>query len=214
MIKRQKRTGTPVLALFLLAAACGQAAETGATPGGAAGAPTEATGALPAEQLAFWERLLAHCGRAYPGRIDDATPYYRTRLDGSAIVAHFRECGDDRIHIPMHMGSDRSRNWILTRTGGSIRLKHDHRHEDGTEETVTQYGGDAPVPGLATRQIFPADAHTAAILPDRSDNFWFMDFVDEATFAYGVHWPKFGHSVRIVFDLSSPVEPPPAPWGF
>jgi hypothetical protein len=169
---------------------------------------------LPPEQLAFWERLREHCGRAYPGQLQDATEFYLNRLEGRELVVHFRECGDERMHIPMHVDDNRSRNWILTKVGGTIRLKHDHRHADGSEEEITQYGGDAPRPGLAHRQIFPADEHTARILPDRFDNFWFMDFMDDATFAYGVHWPKVGRSLRIVFDLTSPVEPPPAPWGY
>ena len=165
------------------------------------------------EQDAFWASLQALCGNAYAGRISDATPYYRGSLAGHAVM-HVMDCSEDRIHIPFHLGDNRSRNWILTRVGGTIRLKHDHRHEDGTEDTVTQYGGDAPIPGLATRQIFPADAHTASILPDRRDNFWFLDFVNDTTLQYGVHWPRLGHSVRFEFDLSRPVEPPPRPWGY
>jgi len=176
--------------------------------------PPVAAGDLPPEQEAFWARLLEHCGNAYRGDVVDATPYYHSALEPEEVVAHFRECSDERIHVPMHMDDDRSRNWILTRVGGTIRLKHDHRHEDGTEEEITQYGGDAPVPGLPHRQIFPADEHTARILPQRADNFWFMDFMDEETFAYGVHWPLHGHSIRIEFDLTSPVETPPDPWGY
>lgn len=103
---------------------------------------------------------------------------------------------------------------MLTNMRGALRLKHDHRNQDGTEEVITQYGGDAPKPGLETRQIFQADNHTAHILPERADNFWFLDLMDENTLAYGVHWPKHGHSIRMEFDLSNPVDPPPAPWGY
>jgi hypothetical protein len=165
------------------------------------------------EQDAFWAALQALCGNAYRGRVSDATPHYSSSLRGEAVM-HVMECSENRIHIPFHLGDNRSRNWILTRVNGTIRLKHDHRHADGNEEQISQYGGDAPVPGLATRQIFPADAHTAAILPDRADNFWFFDFVNDTTLQYGVHWPKFGHSVRFEFDLSTPVPPPPRPWGY
>lgn len=169
---------------------------------------------VPPEQEAFWARLLEHCGNAYSGEVADATPYYEGVGEADRVVAHFLDCSGDRIHIPLHLDDDHSRNWILTRAEGTIRLKHDHRHEDGTEEEISQYGGDAPVPGLGHRQIFPADAHTARILPERADNFWFMDFMDEETFAYGVHWPLHGHSIRIEFDLTDPVEIPPDPWGY
>jgi len=202
-------TRSLILATALLtAAACGSAAPPEETT------PRPAAEELPAEQAAFWAALSAHCGKAYGGKVSDATPYYRAGVEGRVAVIHFLRCSDDRIHIPLHLDEDRSRNWILTRVGGTIRLKHDHRHADGTEDTVSQYGGDAPVPGLATRQIFPADAHTARMLPARSDNFWFFDFVDAQTLQYGVHWPTLGHSIRFEFDLSTPVPPPPAPWGY
>lgn len=169
---------------------------------------------LAPEQQVFWDRLGSLCDQAFPGEVSDVTAYYREALVGRELIAHGVSCEDERIHVALHVDGDRSRNWILTIVDGTIRLKHDHRHADGTEEDISQYGGDALVPGLPQRQIFPADAHTAEILPARADNFWFMDFVDEDTFQYGVHWPKHGHSVRLSFDLSNPVEPPPLPWGY
>lgn len=208
-IHRSRATAT--LALFSLAAfaACeGDGAPVPATTGTAA-----RTAATP-EQEAFWARLQTHCGHAYAGSVSDVTDYYRAGLEGRALVVHVRQCTPERMHIALHENQDRSRNWILTRTAGTIRLKHDHRHEDGTEDTVSQYGGDAPVPGLPTRQIFRADAHTATILPLRSDNFWFLDFIDASTLEYGVHWPMMGHSVRLAFDVSKPIAAPPPPWGY
>lgn len=170
---------------------------------------------LAPEQEAFWERLTEHCGNAYAGDVADVTPYYEGALDYDRLVAHWRECGENRIHIAVHVDDDRSRNWLLTREAGTILLKHDHRHEDGTEEEFTQYGGFAPPPGLPHRQVFHADEHTGQLYPERSDNFWFMHFRDEEEiFAYGVHWPKHGHSIRREFDLSTPVDAPPDPWGY
>lgn len=210
----RRAPGPLVLLPLLLSVACGGSPPS-AGPGEAVDrATTGVTAAPPPEQEAFWAALQAHCGRSYEGRVSDVTPYYRAGLEGRRLVIHFRECSADRMHIPLHVDGDRSRNWILTRVDGTIRLKHDHRHEDGSEDVVTQYGGDAPVPGLATRQIFPADAHTARILPERADNFWFLDLVDPETLQYGVHWPRLGHSVRLEFDLSRPVDTPPDPWGW
>ncbi|QOC21529.1 hypothetical protein IC757_10785 [Wenzhouxiangella sp. AB-CW3] len=169
---------------------------------------------LEPEQKAFWNQLASLCDRAFAGRVDDVTEFYRNALVGRELVAHGVSCSDERIHVALHVDDNRSRNWILTVVDGTIRLKHDHRYPDGTEEEISQYGGDAPPPGLPHRQIFPADAHTAEILPKRADNFWFMDFVDDETFQYGVHWPKYGHSVRLSFDLSTPIEAPSLPWGY
>jgi hypothetical protein len=218
------RVGACVLTIVL--AGCGGGseppAETPAPPSSPAStapstpsAPPRSDGRLAPEQEQFWNALQSHCGNAYAGRVDDVTEYYREGLEGKALIAHFRECTPDRIHIALHENDDRSRNWILTLADGTIRLKHDHRHEDGTEDAVTQYGGDAPAPGLPERQIFRADQHTAEILPLRADNFWFLHFVDEGrTLHYGVHWPTLGHSVRLAFDLSTPIAAPPPPWGY
>ncbi|REL24282.1 hypothetical protein DYD21_18915 [Rhodohalobacter sp. SW132] len=165
------------------------------------------------EQLAFWDRIQEHCGNAYEGILADATPYYQT-FDADQIRIHVRNCTDDLTHISLHIDDDHSRNLLITKTDGNLLLKHDHRNEDGTEEEITQYGGFAEQPGLATRQIFWADTHTAEILPERFDNFWFVDLMDDQTLAYGVHWPIQGNSIRMEFDISEPVEPPPAPWGY
>jgi hypothetical protein len=168
---------------------------------------------LPAEQNAFWANIRQHCGNAYDGRLADATPHYQG-FSAERITIHFRNCPDTLTHISLHLDDNHSRNLIITNMRGALRLKHDHRNSDGTEEEITQYGGDAPKPGLETRQIFMADNHTAHILPERADNFWFLDLMDENTLAYGVHWPKHGHSIRMEFDLLNPVDPPPAPWGY
>ena len=41
------------------------------------------------------------------------------------------------------VGEDRSRTWIVSvLSDGRLRLKHDHRHEDGEPDAITMYGGD------------------------------------------------------------------------
>ncbi len=178
-------------------------------------ATNDASAELAPEQLEFWERMEANCGNAYAGKLADATPYYASDFENvEQIRIHIRECSDELIHTSLHINENHSRNLMLTRVEGTLQLKHDHRYEDGTEEEISQYGGLAPQPGLPHRQIFEADELTAEILPDRFDNFWFLDFMDEETFAYGVHWPKHGNSIRLEFDITETIEPPPAPWGY
>lgn len=165
------------------------------------------------EQQAFWNNIQEYCGNAYRGELADATPYYQT-FNAELIRIHVRECTDNLTHISLHIDDNHSRNLLITKSGGNLLLKHDHRNEDGSEEEISQYGGFAEQPGLENRQIFWADSHTADILPDRFDNFWFLDIMNEQTLAYGVHWPKHGNSIRMEFDISEPVDPPPAPWGY
>jgi hypothetical protein len=221
MIRTSGRLALPLLLCFAAACAAGDEIEADASTAAPAARDVAAdatasraeSGAPAAEQDQFWHQLTQYCGRAFGGTLSDATAYYRPGLVGRTLIAHFVSCEPDRMHIALHVDDDRSRNWILTRSGSTLRLKHEHRHEDGSEDAVSQYGGDAPVPGLAHRQIFPADTHTAAILPERADNFWFLELHADTLF-YGVHWPRAGHSVRLAFDLSTMVAPPPAPWGY
>ena len=72
-------------------------------------------------------------------------------------VMHVRQCSDREIRIPFHVGENRSRTWVVTRTPQGLRLKHDHRHEDGTEDRVTQYGGDTRMTADAPRLEPPYD---------------------------------------------------------
>ena len=128
---------------------------------------------------------------------------------------HVRECSDREIRIPFHVGADRSRTWVITRTGSGLRLKHDHRHEDGSEDALTQYGGDTASAGTAERQEFPADRHSKDMflrgnIPASADNVWAMEARDER-FAYELRRPN--RFFRVEFDLTRPVAPPPPPWG-
>jgi hypothetical protein len=79
----------------------------------------------------------------------------------SVLVMHVRECSADEIKVPFHVERDgewdRSRTWVITRTADGLRLKHDHRHEDGTDDAVTMYGGDTATPGTEIRQEFPVE---------------------------------------------------------
>ena len=167
----------------------------------------------------FFERLATLCGKAFEGRI--ASPPVAADADfaGKNLVMHVRDCSADTIRIPFHVGEDRSRTWVVTRTGtsadGGLRLKHDHRHADGSEDALTQYGGDTIALGSATRQEFPADAFSKAMfvrreIPISSANVWAVE-ADPRMFAYELRRPN--RFFRVEFDLTKPVAAPPPPWG-
>src|SRR5688500_9410310 len=124
----------------------------------------------------FWRELEKLCGKAYAGTVA-AAPADDTTFKGKTLVMHVRSCEPNRIRIPFVVGDDRSRTWVLTRVKGGILLKHDHRHEDGKPDKVTMYGGLTTNAGLATRQVFPADAATSKIIPAAAANVWWVELV-------------------------------------
>lgn len=195
-------TGSPALLLAaLLAALVGIGCAPAPEP------PPEA--AAPADS--FWDALTALCGQAFEGTVVESVPP-DTAFEESRLVMHVRKCGDDEIRIPFHVGEDHSRTWVLTRTADGLRLKHDHRHEDGTADALTQYGGDTEAPGTATRQSFPADSATAAILPVAATNVWTLELDPGSSFAYALRREGTERRFRAEFDLTRPVAPPPPPW--
>ena len=164
----------------------------------------------------FFANLGALCGKAFEGRIASPPAAADSSFAGKRLVMHVRECSADTIRIPFHVGDDRSRTWVVTRTATGYRLKHDHRHEDGSEDRLSQYGGDSIAPGTATRQLFPADAFTKALLvrennPAGASNVWTVEVHPGRMFAYELSRP--GRFFRVEFDLTRPVAAPPPPWG-
>jgi len=170
---------------------------------------TSAAAQSPAD--AFLGALRAHCGKAYAGQIINPQPG-DTMFSNNALVMHVRECGDT-VRIPFHVGTNRSRTWVLTKVGDGVRLKHDHRHEDGSEDQVTQYGGDAGADGTPTLMTFPADSFTVAMLPYARTNVWTVA-ITPTQFVYQLHRVGSERRVRVEFDVTRPITPPPAPWGF
>jgi hypothetical protein len=158
----------------------------------------------------FWESLQALCGQAFAGRVAEGTA---AAFVGQTLIMHVRACGADELRIPLHVGADRSRTWVLSRTPAGLRLKHDHRHEDGTEDAITQYGGDARGPGTAGQQEFPADAFTAELLPAARTNVWTLTIRPGETFTYELRRGDDDRRIRLEFDLTTAVPAPPAPWG-
>jgi hypothetical protein len=94
-----------------------------------------------------------------------------------------------------------------------ISLKHDHRHEDGTEDEVNFYGGTASNAGKADVQFFPADAHTQKMIPAAATNVWWIT-IEEGSFTYNLRRLGTDRVFRVVMDLTKPIETPDAPWGW
>ncbi len=202
-----------MVSLLTVVALSGCAADSGeADPAASAAAASALAAAETPAQVVFWQSLQALCGNAYAGRlaVGGASDSSFSR---SELVMHVRECSDAEIRIPFHVGDDRSRTWVITRTPDGLRLKHDHRHADGSEDEVTQYGGDTRDTGTVEWQEFAADAYTAELLPASATNVWTVEVVPGQLFAYALRRENSDRRFRVEFDLTQPVTAPPAPWG-
>ncbi|MES2904439.1 MAG: hypothetical protein V4696_09670 [Pseudomonadota bacterium] len=170
----------------------------------------------PAASRDFFTDLSSLCGKSFAGRITSPPAPADADFAGKAMVMQVRECSADTIRVPFHVADDYSRTWVITRIASGLRLKHDHRHKDGSEDKVTQYGGDSVTPVSAARQEFPADQFTKNLLIREgntagANNVWAVEVIPGRTFAYELRRP--GRFFRVEFDLTRPVPTPPAPRG-
>ncbi len=194
------------------------------------GTPDQGADTASDPQDEFFAALSTHCGKAYSGELvsDDESD---SDFADARMVMHVAECSEDRIAVPFHVEQDgewnRSRTWLITRTDDGLRLKHDHRHEDGTEDAVTMYGGDTGDAGTARAQSFPVDDESIAMferegLDASVTNVWTVEVdpadAENARFAYQLQRTLAGGApedrfFRVEFDLDNAIPPPPAAWG-
>jgi len=155
----------------------------------------------------FFETIKGMCGQKYVGQVVDGIESDKNWRE-NRIVMHVRDCSDERLYIPLAVGSNHSRNWVITKTDNGLRLKHDHRHHDGTPEAVTMYGGDTKDAGTAWSQSFPVDDYSKKNFIENGldvsiTNTWTMSVVEGKTFSYRLSRP--GRSFQVDFDLKNPV---------
>ena len=168
-----------------------------------------------ASQDQFFNHIAKLCGKAYEGNVtvDNASG------DGFAnkkLIMHVRKCSKNEIQIPFHVGENSSRTWIITKTGSGLSLKHDHRHKDGSNDESTMYGGHTLDRGWPQVQSFPADQYSKELfvktgIPQSIGNTWQM-YIYPEKFTYRLI--RQGREFRVNFDLTKPITPPHAPWGY
>ena len=163
----------------------------------------------------FFNAISELCGKAYSGTVtvdNDSSDSFSNKK----LIMHVRRCDETQLQIPFHVGEDASRTWLITKTGSGLSLKHDHRHSDGTEDVLTQYGGHTLDAGWAQVQSFPADQYSKELfvenaIPQSVGNTWQM-YIYPERFTYRMI--RQGREFRVDFDLTKPVPAPPAPWGY
>ena len=129
-------------------------------------------------QKVFFANLKKLCGQQFEGETkfpqDPQHP-----LVGKKLIMKVASCTENELRIPFQVGEDKSRTWILTLSEKGLLFKHDHRHEDGTPDKITMYGGWAAAGGTAHSQKFPADPDTAKLIPEAVTNVWKLEIYPE-----------------------------------
>lgn len=167
--------------------------------------PVDTTGAKQ-----FWEALKLHCEKAFEGKIVSGGG---EDFKDKRLVMHVLSCSEDEILIPFNVGDNRSRTWILRFKNGRMELKHDHRHEDGSSDKVSMYGGTTSNSGLPGLAVFPADQQTVDIIPAAATNVWWIT-VDETSYTYNLRRIGTDRHFSVAFDLGNPIERPEPSWGW
>jgi len=168
-----------------------------------------------AEQTAFMAQFKPFCGQAFAAKIvQDNQP---SPAWDYPLVVHIRDCEDNVVRMPLHVGDDRSRTWVLTQHADYIDFQHIHLHEDGSADAVSPYGGQTLAAGSAQLQAFPVDDASKALFIENGldvsvTNTWTIQFVDEQTMSYQLSRP--GRIFEVHVDLSQPIELPPPAWGY
>ncbi len=162
-----------------------------------------------------WNALQAHCGQAFAGVVV-SVPEGDTQLAGvEEIVVHFDSCTDTFIRVPFHLKKDdgiwnRSRTWIFIRNEHGIELRHDHRTENGGEDTTTWYGGFAHKDVTSNQVEFVPEQR---VMVDGPNGGWRVIMEPGVRYVYGtIRAGEFRH--RLDFDLSKLIDTPELPWGY
>ena len=159
-------------ALVLLFTACGGEDETDLTP------------ELPAEtpQQQFFANLFSLCGETFEGEstFPDDDDH---ELVNTTLKATVETCTEEQIKIDFLRDEDTwHATWVLEMREDGLHLYHDHIGDkvyEEDEEPLTGYGGYADDSGNEYQQYFPADEHTAEILPEASTNVWMLEYDPE-----------------------------------
>ncbi len=155
-------------------------------------------------EINFLDNLAGLCGKSFRGKETYSAPGRESWVEKD-FVMHVTVCEDDRVYIPFHLDEDQSRTWMFLATEKGLRFRHDHRHEDGTPEELTMYGGYSDGKGTGYRQNFPADEYTINLLEDTLGREWRIILTDDlSSMIYQLHYS--GQLMFAAeFDLTEPI---------
>ncbi len=132
------------------------------------------------------------------------------RFSGKELMLHVRTCENKQIQLVFQVGRDRSRSWIFRQAEGRLSLQHVHRRPDGTEETLSGYGGYCREAGSEDEQRFLPDRRTIDLLPQARSNVWSVKVVSGKELTYRLQREGGERRFAVRFDLKRemPMEGP------
>lgn len=157
-----------VLLLFFAFAACGEER------------PSEEELMEDTPRVAFFNNVQSLCGETFSGESTYPDDPDHDLVD-TGLEVYVRSCEEDRIKVDLLRdgGDTWHATWVLEMRELGLHLYHDHigdkEYEEG-EEPLTGYGGYADDRGTEFLQYFPADEHTAEILPEAETNVWSLEY--------------------------------------
>lgn len=158
----------------------------------------------------FLEQFKPLVGQYFEGEIIEGAKE-DDGFTGKRLLMHVISYDDREVKIPFYVGDDKSRTWILSYSNNVITLKHDHRHQDGSVDEVTFYGGTATNEGSNAIQVFPADTETCQMIDYACQNVWWIT-MDGTTYTYNLRRIGTDRFFSVKFDLSKPVKSDYQPW--
>lgn len=167
--------------------------------------------AIASNQESFFDAIKSHCGKAFSGSVEDSSN--STAYNGKKFVLHIRDCSNTQIKMPLHIDDNSSRILILTKSGESIKLEHDHRHPDGSPDALTLYGGYS-VDSTAKVANFPESSESIAITkahaPNRTYPSLWSIILSAEDITYQVVRP--GRTIKSNFKFTDTLSDPPTAW--
>lgn len=173
-------------------------------------------------QAQFFYELGQLCGNAYRGeRVVERGDRDDMLQGNEELIVHFVECRPERIYAAFHIGAqggqeewDRSRTWVYTAHDERLELRHDHRLEDGSEDTDnTMYGGYTQSEGQALDStLVQRFVFTEREGPNGEQLGWQVELEPGVRYTYGTYQGD-AWTWRVDFDLMEPVDAPVAAWG-
>lgn len=158
---------------------------------------------------AFFENLTALCSGTYLGQVTSDQAVDADWI-ASALIVGPVTCDADEIRMPLAVGDDRSRTWVVTQREDELEFRHEHTEPDGSPSAVTEYGGFSRDGGTATMQAFPADDLTKANFTENgiavsNANVWTFTMAD-GTLLYSLARPATetdpARDFRAEFDIT------------